>query len=121
MTFSIFQTYQAALEASARELAAKQLALFQSVSEKQKDALQNPAALVSTEVFAQSQAFVQEFAAANQEFVTANVQATQVFWRDQLAENQALFKASGVAEAVEQVQAAVKKAADVVKPARAKR
>lgn len=124
MNFTHLQTLQASLEAATRELAAKQLALVQSFTEKQKDAFANPQALVSPQAFTEGQQLVQEFVSANQAFIATSVSATQAFWRDQLAENQAALAAAGVPgvnEVVERVQEAVQKATNTTKTTRAKR
>ncbi len=124
MNFTHLQTLQASLEAATRELAAKQLALVQSFAEKQKDAFANPQTLVSPQAFTEGQQLVQEFVSANQAFIATSVSATQVFWRDQLAENQAALAAAGVPgvnEVVERVQEAVQKATNPTKTTRAKR
>lgn len=124
MNFTHLQTLQASLKAATRELAAKQLALVQSFAEKQKDAFANPQALVSPQAFTEGQQLVQEFVSANQAFITTSVSATQAFWRDQLAENQAALAAAGVPgvnEVVERVQEAVQKATSPSKTTRAKR
>lgn len=124
MTFATLQTFQAALEASVRELAAKQLSLVQTFAEKQKEVFTNPAALLAPKNFTDNQVLVQEFVTANQAFIASSLLATQTYWRDQLAENQAALQAAGIPgvnEAVEHVQAAVKKATAPLKTTRAKR
>lgn len=124
MNFPTLQTFQAAIEASVRELTTKQLALVQSFAEKQKNAMSNPAALMSPQVFAENQTLLQEFVVANQAFIASSLQATQDFWRDQTAETQAALQAAGVPsvkEAVGRMQTAVQEAVAPAKSPRAKR
>lgn len=124
MTFATLQTFQAALEASVRELAAKQLSMVQTFAEKQKEAFANPATLLAPQNFTESQVLVQEFVTANQAFIASSLLATQTYWRDQLAENQAALQAAGIPgvnEVAERVQAAVQKATAPAKTTRTKR
>ena len=118
MNIATLQTFQASMEASVRELTARQLALVQSFAEKQKEAFTNPTAFSSSQGFTQSQGLVQEFVAANQAFIGASLLATQTYWREVLADNHANLKAAGlsnVSDMVTRVQDAVEK---VVVPAK---
>ena len=124
MTFETFKTFQASLETSARELAAKQLALVQTVAEKQKAMMANPALLPTQQSFKDNQALVQEFVTANQTFLSDSLLATQDYWRTQFAENQAALQAAGIPgakEIAEQIQAAVSKVTASAKTVRTKR
>lgn len=124
MPFETFKTFQASLETSARELAAKQLALVQTVAEKQKAMMANPALLPTQQSFKDNQALVQEFVTANQTFLSDSLLATQDYWRAQFAENQAALQAAGIPgakEIAEQIQAAVSKVTASAKTTRTKR
>lgn len=86
MHFNHLQTFQASLEASARELVAKQLALVQSFNEKQKNTFANLSAFMATENFTKNQTHVKESVADSQAFIASSLEAVQAFWSKQMPE-----------------------------------
>ena len=124
MHFAILQTFQASLETSVREFATKQLTLAQSFAENQKYTFSDSSTFMAPDNITKSQTLMQDIINAQQAFISSTAQATTTFYHGQFVKNQATLKEIGfpsAEQAIERVQAAVKKATLTAKSTHAKR
>ena len=118
MQSPIFQTFQASLDTSVRELATKQFTLAQSFTENQQYTFSDFSTFGAPYHVTKNQTLMQDIMNAQQAFISSIARATNTFYHDQFAKNQAALKDIGFPstdQVLERVNTAVKKATTLAK------